>query len=63
MAKTHTSSEVKMRWMDKAYHRYAVNLRNDVDKHIIDYIEANKERVGMTQIFREAMEMYIKAGQ
>lgn len=62
MAKTTTSSEVKKRWMDKAYHKYAAYFRYDTDQHIIDFIEANKS-IGTTQIFREALEMYMKAGR
>lgn len=61
-SRTTTSSEVKKRWMDKAYHRYAVNFRYDTDQHIIDFIEANKS-IGTTQIFREALELYMKAGK
>ncbi len=59
---SYTSSEVKKRWMDANYKRYQVNLRYDTDKEIIDYIEANKERFGTTEIFRAAMEMLIKNG-
>lgn len=55
-----TSSEVKARWMEKAYKKYLVNLRYDTDQELIDFVEANKEKVGMTQIFREALEMYIR---
>lgn len=63
MAKTHTSYEVKKRWLDKAYHKYAAYLRYDTDQHLIDYLEEHKGTVGTTQIIREALEMYIKAGQ
>ena len=48
--------------MDANYKRYQVNLRYDTDKEIIDYIEANKERFGTTEIFRAEMEMLIKNG-
>lgn len=61
MAKTRTSSEVKKRWMDKAYHKYAAYLRYDTDQHIIDYLEEHKDEKGTTQIIREALEMYIDA--
>lgn len=61
MAKTTTSSEVKKRWMDKAYHKYAAYFRYDTDQHLIDFLENNKQ-IGVTQIFREALEMYMKAG-
>lgn len=56
-----TSSEVKARWMDKAYHKYMVNFRYDTDQHLIDFMEANKEKLGTTNIFRDALEMYIEA--
>lgn len=62
MAKTHTSSEVKKRWMDKAYRKYTVSLRYDTDQHIIDFIEENKEKYGTTNIFRDALEMYVDSG-
>lgn len=55
-----TSTEVKMRWMNKAYSRYVLNLRYDTDQRLIDYIEANKASVGTTQLFREALEAYIE---
>lgn len=55
-----TSSEVKARWMEKAYRRYSVSFRYDTDQDIIDFIEANKDKVGTTQIIREALELYIK---
>lgn len=62
MAKTHTSSEVKKRWMDKAYRKYTVSLRYDTDQHIIDFIEANKEKYGTTNIFRDALAMCVESG-
>ena len=60
MAKTHTSTEVKNRWKKKAYKLYQVSLRYDSDQLLIEFIENNKERIGMTQIFREALEQYIE---
>lgn len=60
MAKTHTSTEVKNRWKKKAYKLYQVSLRYDSDQSLIEFIENNKERIGMTQIFREALEQYIE---
>ena len=59
---SYTSSEVKQRWENKAYKKFLVRFREDTDKEIIDYIEANKERFGTTEIFRAAMEMLIKNG-
>ena len=59
---SYTSSEVKQRWENKAYKKFLVRFREDADKEIIDYIEANKERFGTTEIFRAAMEALIKNG-
>ena len=59
---SYTSSEVKQRWENKAYKKFLVRFREDADKEIIDYIEANKERFGTTEIFRAAMEMLIENG-
>ena len=59
---SYTSSEVKQRWENKAYKKFLVRFREDTDKEIIAYIEANKERFGTTEIFRAAMEMLIKNG-
>lgn len=54
-----TSSEVKARWMEKAYKKYLISLRYDTDQDLIDYVEKNKDKVGTTQIFREALAEYI----
>ena len=59
---SYTSTEVKQRWENKAYKKFLVRFREDADKEIIDYIEANKERFGTTEICRAAMEMLIKNG-
>lgn len=59
---SYTSTEVKQRWENKAYKKFLVRFREDTDKEIIDYIEANKERFGTTEIFRAAMEMLINNG-
>lgn len=55
-----TSTEVKERWKAKAYKRYIVYLRNDSDHHLIEYVEKNKERIGTTNIFRDALDEYAK---
>ena len=55
-----TSTEVKQRWESKAYRKYLIRLREDTDKPLIDYIERNKERLGTTNIFRDALESYIQ---
>ena len=55
--KTVTSSEVKARWITKAYQRYMVNLRKEDDSDLIEYIERRKTSGdGTTDIFREAVE-------
>ena len=59
---SYTSSEVKNAWKQRNYKRYEINFRFDTDKEIINYIEANKERFGTTEIFRAAMEMLIANG-
>lgn len=60
--KTFTSSEVKSRWNKKTYKAYQVNLRYDEDQRLIDFVEDNKEKYGTTNIFRDALEMYVDAG-
>lgn len=55
-----TSSEVKARWMEKAYHSYSVYLRYDTDQRLIDFMEEHKEKLGTTNIFRDALELYIE---
>lgn len=57
---SYTSSEVKARYNSKAYHPVAVRFRNNEDADIIQFIEENKEKIGTTQLFREALELYIK---
>ena len=59
---SYTSTEVKTAWKQRNYKRYEVNFRLDTDKEIIDYIEANKERFGTTEIFRAAMEALMRNG-
>ena len=56
-----TSTEVKQRWENKAYARYMVRFRRDTDSHLIDFLEKNKERIGTTNIFRDALEAYIES--
>ena len=60
--KTQTSTEVKQRYKDKAYKRYQIYFRQDDDREIIDWIESNKELIGTTNIFREALEQFVKGG-
>lgn len=51
--KPHTSNEVKMRWISKAYKRITINLRYDTDQKLLDWIEEHKEELGTTNIFRD----------
>lgn len=55
-----TSTEVKQRWENKAYTKYLVRFRNDEDRKLIQFIEKNKEHMGTTNIFRDALEEYIR---
>lgn len=58
-----TSNEVKQRWIDKAYSRYLVSFRYDTDGDLIDFMEQHKEKLGTTNIFRDALQMYINANK
>jgi len=42
--------------MDANYKRYQVQLRLDVDRELIAFIEANKEKHGTTELFRMGIE-------
>lgn len=67
--KTVTSTEVKQRWESKAYAKYNVRLRHDVDQDLIDFIEEKKLEMqkedptggSTSRIFRDALEMYANA--
>ena len=59
--KTTTSSEVKARWIRENYKSYRVNLRYDSDIEMINFVEENKGKDGTTPIFREALELLLKA--
>ena len=63
MAKSHTSTEAKNRWKKKAYKIVQISLRYDTDAELLKYIEEHKARIGTTQLFREALEMYIEANK
>lgn len=56
-----TSTEVKQRWENNNYARYVVRLRLDTDIELVDFVERHKDSMGTTQIFREALDMYVKA--
>ena len=57
-----TRQEIRNAWNKAHYRTFTASFRTDTDKEIIDYIEANKERFGTTEIFRAAMEALIKNG-
>lgn len=59
--KTYTSTDVKRRYNEKTYKRVILYLRYDEDSELLDFIEENKEKIGTTQMFREALEMYMAA--
>ena len=59
--KTYTSTEVKTRWKQKNYKQYVVSLRYDTDQELIDFMEDNKDKLGTTNIFRDALAMYVEA--
>lgn len=54
--KTTTSTEAKNRWNAKTYRRVTVNLRQEDDAEIIRFMEANREKIGPTEIFRSGYE-------
>ena len=56
-----TSTEVKQRWENANYNRYAVRLRKDRDAEAIEYIERRKkDGEDTTPIFREAIELLME---
>ncbi len=57
-----TSTEAKSRWMKANYKRYQVQLRIEDDKELIEFIEAHKETVGTTELFRRAIERIKEEG-
>ena len=62
--KTHTSSEVKMRWMAENYKSYKVSLRYDTDQDMIDFVErfkAKNDGMGVSDIFRAGVETLMEA--
>ena len=60
--RTHTSSEVKQRWNNKTYKRIVVQFRYDSDQDMIEFVDKHKEKYGTTNIFRDALQMYMDAG-
>lgn len=56
VAKTKTSTEVKYRWIQANYKQYRVSLRIDDDADLIKFVDENKEKYGVTDIFRAGIE-------
>lgn len=55
--KTHTSSEVKYRWIKANYKQYNVSFRYDTDKALIDHVEKMRDKgIGTSEVFKEAVE-------
>ncbi len=50
------SSEAKNRWNAKTYTRLTVNLRKDEDKELLEWVEKNREKYGISDIFRAGVE-------
>lgn len=61
--KTTTSTEVKNRWNAKTYRRVTVNLRQEEDRDIIRFIDAHREQIGPTEIFRAGYEKLKSEGK
>ena len=62
-ASERTSYAIRKEW-DKENHKiYSVRFRLKEEAEIIEYIESHKAEKGTSNIFREALEMYIKRGQ
>ena len=55
-----TSPEAVQRWEKRNYKKFLVRFRFDTDKRLLDFIEDYKDEIGTTQIFREALILYIK---
>ena len=61
--KTTTSTQVKNRWNAKTYRRVTVNLRQEEDAEIIRFMDANREKIGPTEIFRAGYEKLKNEGK
>jgi predicted CoA-binding protein len=54
-----TSSEVSERYKKKTYKFIPVRFRYDTDQRLLEFLDDYKDQIGMTQIFREALDQYI----
>lgn len=61
-ASEHTSYEVRRRWDLENQKIYSVRLRKKDDADLIAWIEEHKQTTGTSQLFREALEKYMKEG-
>jgi hypothetical protein len=56
------TNEVKIRWINKAYHRYTLSLRYDIDQPLIDWLQAQADQgIGTTEAIRRALTAYLEA--
>lgn len=56
-----TSTEVKQRWINKTYERYAVSLRRDTQTELIELVEQLKaDGKSTSEIFSEALQLLKK---
>ena len=51
-----TSSEVKNRWCEKTYKRYTALLRKEDDEKMIEWVEQNRDKYTIADIFRAGVE-------
>ena len=59
--KTHTSNEVKARYINKTYNRYLISLKKEEDRDLIALIEANKEKgIQVTETVRDGLLLLLK---
>ena len=50
----------QQRYKDKTYKRILIYLRKEDDKEILEWLEKNRETASATELFRKAMQEYIK---
>lgn len=53
---------MRQRWDKEHLKRYVISLRIEDDAELIEYIEANKNKVGTTELFRSALIHQINEG-
>ena len=57
-----TKAQIKAsrKYDDKTYKKYQVRLRKNEDKELIEFIEKNKDKHGMSNVFRTALEFFLE---